>query len=73
MMAITFNGFNARTSHINPFEGIGRNKKLPLGYGINIHITVCICYVRRKCFERRAALPLRMADMYVYGVSHHSY
>ena len=24
MMAITFNGFNARTSHINPFEGIGR-------------------------------------------------
>ncbi len=25
MMAITFNGFNARTSHINPFEGIGRN------------------------------------------------
>lgn len=26
MMAITFNGFNARTSHINPFEGIGRNK-----------------------------------------------
>lgn len=26
MMAITFNGFNARTSHINPFEGICRNK-----------------------------------------------
>ncbi len=26
MMAITFNGFNARTEHINPFEGIGRNK-----------------------------------------------
>ena len=26
MMAITFNGFNARTSHMNPFEGIGRNK-----------------------------------------------
>lgn len=25
MMAITFNGFNARTSHINPFEGLGRN------------------------------------------------
>ena len=25
MMAITFNGFNARTSHLNPFEGIGRN------------------------------------------------
>ena len=26
MMAITFNGFNARTSHINPFEGLGRNR-----------------------------------------------
>ncbi|MDE5854965.1 MAG: calcium-translocating P-type ATPase, PMCA-type, partial [Ruminococcus sp.] len=26
MMAITFNGFNARTSHINPFEGMGRNR-----------------------------------------------
>ena len=30
MMAITFNGFNARTSHINPFEGIGRNKNFLL-------------------------------------------
>ena len=26
MMAITFNGFNARTSHINVLSGIGRNK-----------------------------------------------
>lgn len=26
MMAITFNGFNARTEHINVFEGLGRNK-----------------------------------------------
>lgn len=26
MMAITFNGFNARTSHINAFEGLERNK-----------------------------------------------
>lgn len=26
MMAITFNGFNARTTHMNPFEGLGRNK-----------------------------------------------
>lgn len=26
MMAITFNGFNARTSHMNPFGGLGRNK-----------------------------------------------
>ncbi len=25
MMAITCNGFNARTTHLNPFEGIGRN------------------------------------------------
>ncbi len=26
MMAITFNGFNARTEHLNVFEGIGRNR-----------------------------------------------
>ena len=26
MMAITFNGFNARTAHINVCEGLGRNK-----------------------------------------------
>lgn len=26
MMAITFNGFNARTSHINVFEHFGRNR-----------------------------------------------
>ncbi len=26
MMAITFNGFNARTSHLNIFKGIGKNK-----------------------------------------------
>ncbi len=30
MMAITFNGFNARTSHINPFEHLGRNKNFIL-------------------------------------------
>lgn len=30
MMAITFNGFNARTSHINPFENLGRNKNFLL-------------------------------------------
>lgn len=30
MMAITFNGLNARTTHINPFEGIGRNKSFLL-------------------------------------------
>ncbi len=26
MMAITFNGFNARTEHLNPFHEIGRNR-----------------------------------------------
>lgn len=26
MMAIAFNGFNARTSHLNPFSGLGGNK-----------------------------------------------
>ena len=30
MMAITFNGFNARTSHINVFEGLDRNKNFLL-------------------------------------------
>lgn len=30
MMAITFNGFNARTSHMNPFESLGRNKNFLL-------------------------------------------
>ena len=30
MMAITFNGFNARTSHLNPFENLGRNKNFLL-------------------------------------------
>lgn len=30
MMAITFNGFNARTEHMNPFEKIGRNKNFLL-------------------------------------------
>ena len=30
MMAITFNGFNARTEHINVFEGLNRNKNFLL-------------------------------------------
>lgn len=30
MMAITFNGFNARTEHINVLEGIGRNRNFIL-------------------------------------------
>ena len=30
MMAITFNGFNARTSHMNPFENLERNKNFLL-------------------------------------------
>jgi calcium-translocating P-type ATPase len=33
MMAITFNGFNARTEHINVFEQIGRNKNFLLVMG----------------------------------------
>lgn len=33
MMAITFNGFNARTSHVNPFEGLGRNKNFLIVMG----------------------------------------
>lgn len=33
MMAITFNGFNARTSHLNPFENIGRNKNFLIVMG----------------------------------------
>lgn len=33
MMAITFNGFNARTSHMNPFEGLGRNKNFLIVMG----------------------------------------
>lgn len=34
MMAITFNGFNARTEHINVFEGIGRNKSFLVVMGV---------------------------------------
>ncbi len=30
MMAITFNGFNARTTHLNVLSGIGRNKNFIL-------------------------------------------
>lgn len=30
MMSITFNGFNARTTHLNPFEHLGRNKNFLL-------------------------------------------
>ncbi len=33
MMAITFNGFNARTEHVNPFEHIGRNTNFLLVMG----------------------------------------
>ena len=34
MMAITFNGFNARTTHMNPFEQIGRNKNFLIVMGV---------------------------------------
>ncbi len=37
MMTITFNGFNARTSHLNPFEGLKRN---PTFLGIMVLILV---------------------------------
>ncbi len=30
MMAITFNGFNARTEHVNVFQNVGRNKNFVL-------------------------------------------
>lgn len=33
MMAITFNGFNARTNHMNVFEHLGRNKNFLLVMG----------------------------------------
>ncbi len=33
MMAITFNGFNARTEHVNVFEHLGRNKNFLLVMG----------------------------------------
>ncbi len=33
MMAISFNGFNARTEHANPFEHLGRNKNFLLVIG----------------------------------------
>ncbi|MCR5718854.1 MAG: calcium-translocating P-type ATPase, PMCA-type [Oscillospiraceae bacterium] len=34
MMAITFNGFNARTEHVNVFENIGRNKSFLIVMGV---------------------------------------
>ena len=33
MMAITFNGFNARTEHTNVFENLGRNRNFLLVMG----------------------------------------
>jgi magnesium-transporting ATPase (P-type) len=34
MMAITFNGFNARTEHTNVFENIGRNRNFLIVMGV---------------------------------------
>ena len=34
MMAITFNGFNARTEHTNVFENLGRNKNFLIVMGV---------------------------------------
>lgn len=42
MMAITFNGFNARTDHLNPFEHLGRNK--------NFLIVMCLIFVIQFVF-----------------------
>lgn len=42
MMAITFNGFNARTSHLNPFEDLGRNK--------NFIIVMCAIFAMQFIF-----------------------
>lgn len=33
MMSITFNGFNARTGHLNVFEGLGRNRNFLIVMG----------------------------------------
>ena len=34
MMGITFNGFNARTEHMNVFENLGRNKTFLIVMGV---------------------------------------
>ena len=34
MMAITFNGFNARTEHPNVFENLGRNRNFLIVMGV---------------------------------------
>ena len=45
MMAITFNGFNARTSHMNPFE----KQELPYCHVCNLRYAVYFCHIWRKC------------------------
>lgn len=40
MMAITFNGLNARTEHMNPFEHIGRNRNFLLVMGGLLLLTI---------------------------------
>ncbi len=41
MMAITFNGFNARTEHLNPFEGLGRNSRFLIITGAILLLQYC--------------------------------
>lgn len=55
MMAITFNGFNARTSHINPFEGLGRNK--------NFLIVMVAIFILQFVFVTFGGVPLSVEPL----------
>ncbi len=72
MMAITFNGFNARTEHVNPFEHIGRNKNFLLVMGTIFLDAVRVCNFRRRSTEcRTAECPFLddLPDVSIYGHS----
>ena len=59
MMAITFNGFNARTSSLNPFEGLGRNRNFIIVMGSLVFYTIIRClpasYVEKMARQFAAA------------------
>ena len=55
MMSITFNGFNARTSHLNPFEGLGRNK--------NFIIVMLSIFVLQFLFVTFGGTPLSVCSL----------
>jgi calcium-translocating P-type ATPase len=55
MMAITFNGFNARTEHLNPFEGIGRNK--------NFLIVMAAIFILQFVFVTFGGAPLSVEPL----------